>query len=65
VMMFSRSKGQIPAMQRFTTSADWKEVTLPFASFQGIDGRDLMGIGFVASGTPAAFRLVVDDVRLR
>ena len=65
VMIFSRSKGQIPAMQRFTTSADWKEVTLTFASFAGIDGRDLMGIGFVASGSPGPFRLVIDDVRLR
>jgi hypothetical protein len=35
------------------------------ASFQGIDGHDLMGIAFVASGTPGAFKLLIDDVRLR
>jgi hypothetical protein len=65
IMLFSKAKGQIPAMARFTTSAEWKEITLPFSAFQGVDGRDLMGIGFVASGTPGAFRLLVDDVRLR
>ena len=65
VMVFARSRGQMPAIQRFTTSAEWKEVTLPFAAFQGIDGRDIMGIAFVASGTPGAFKLHIDDVRLR
>jgi hypothetical protein len=65
VMMFARSKGQIPVIQRFTASAEWKEVVLPIASFPGIDGHDLMGIAFVASGTPGAFRLLIDDVRLR
>ena len=63
--MFARSKGQMPVIQRFTTSADWKEVVLPIASFQGIDARDLMGIAFVASGTPGGFRLAIDEVRLR
>ena len=65
IMIFARSRGQMPVMQRFTTTAEWKEITLPFASFQGIDGRDIMGIAFVASGTPGAFTLLIDDVRLR
>lgn len=65
IMIFSRSKGQMPVTQRFTTSAEWKELVMPFASFQGIDGRDIMGIAFVASGTPGAFKLQIDDVRLR
>ncbi|HUQ81890.1 MAG TPA: CIA30 family protein [Gemmatimonadaceae bacterium] len=65
IMIFTRSKGQMPVMQRFTTSAEWKEIVLPIASFQGIDAHDLMGIGFVASGTPGQFRLTIDDVRLR
>jgi len=65
VMIFTRSKGQMPVTQRFTTSAEWKELTMPFAAFQGIDGRDIMGIAFVASGTPGTFKLQIDDVRLR
>jgi hypothetical protein len=65
IMMFARSKGRMPVMQRFTTSAEWKEIVLPMSSFGGIDGHDLMGIAFVANGTPGAFRLLIDDVRLR
>jgi hypothetical protein len=64
-MMFTRGKGQMPVIQRFTASADWKEVVMPFASFAGTDAHDLMGIAFVASGTPGPFRLLIDDVRLR
>lgn len=65
VMMFTRSKGQIPVIRRFTTSGDWKEVVLPIASFDGMDAHDLMGIAFVASGTAGAFKLLIDDVKLR
>ena len=65
IMMFARSKGPMPVIQRFATSADWKEVVLPIASFQGLDARDLMGIAFVASGTPGVFQLAIDEVRLR
>ena len=65
VMMFLRSKGQMPVIQRFTASGEWKEVVMPIASFAGTDAHDLMGIAFVASGTPGSFRLLIDDVRLR
>jgi len=65
VMMFTRSKGQMPAIRRFTASTDWKEVVMPFASFDGADAHDLMGFAFVASGAPGPFVLLIDDVRLR
>ena len=65
VMIFARSKGRMPATQPFTATGEWKEVVLPFSSFDGIDARDLMGIAFVASGSPGAFKLLIDDVRLR
>ena len=65
VMVFTRTKGRIPVTQRFTVSSEWTEVVLPFSSFDGIDARDLMGVAFVASGSPGAFRLLIDDVRLR
>jgi len=64
-MMFTQSKGQMPVIQRFTAAGDWKEIVLPFSSFAGSDGRDLMGIAFVASGTPGPFRLLIDDVKVR
>jgi imidazolonepropionase-like amidohydrolase len=65
IMMFTRGKGQMPVIQRFAASADWKEVVMPFSSFAGTDAHDLMGIAFVASGTPGPFRLLIDDVKLR
>lgn len=65
VMMFTRSKGQMPVIRRFATAGDWKEVVLPIASFDGMDAHDLMGIAFVASGTAGAFKLLIDDVKLR
>ena len=65
VMMFTRSNGQMPIMQRFTASADWTEIVMPFSSFAGSDAHDLMGIAFTASGTPGPFRLLIDDVKLR
>ncbi|HEX6053866.1 MAG TPA: amidohydrolase family protein [Gemmatimonadaceae bacterium] len=65
LMMFTRGKGRMPAMLPFKASAEWAEVVLPFSSFDGIDARDLTGIAFVASGSPGAFRLLIDDVRLR
>jgi imidazolonepropionase-like amidohydrolase len=65
IMMFTRSKGQMPVIQRFTASGDWKEIVLPFSSFAGTDAHDLMGIAFVASGTPGPFKLLMDDVKLR
>ena len=65
IMMFTRSTGRTPVTRPFTTSAEWKEIVLPVASFPGIDARDLMGIAFVASGTPGPFRLLIDEVKLR
>ena len=65
LMVFARSKGRMPATQPFTATGEWKEVVLPFSSFDGIDARDLMGVAFVASGSPGAFKLLIDDVRLR
>jgi imidazolonepropionase-like amidohydrolase len=65
IMLFTRSAGRMPVTRPFTTSSEWKEVVMPIVSFQGIDAHDLMGIAFVASGTPGAFRLLIDDVRLR
>ena len=65
IMMFTRSTGRTPVTRPFTTSAEWKEIVLPVASVPGIDARDLMGIAFVASGTPGPFRLLIDEVKLR
>jgi imidazolonepropionase-like amidohydrolase len=65
VMVFTRSKGQMPSIRRFTASGEWQEIVMPFASFDNSDAHDLMGIAFVASGAPGPFKLLIDDVKLR
>jgi hypothetical protein len=63
-MLFARSRGMMPLVQTFATTAEWKEYAFPFQAF-GTDGRDIML--FVIAGGPAAgpFELFVDEVRLR
>lgn len=64
VMVFSASKGMMPAIATFIASAEWREVVLPWSAF-GIDGRDVMAI-IVAGGPEAgAFAFQVDELALR
>jgi hypothetical protein len=65
VMVFATRLGNIPATRAFTAEREWKEYVMPFPSFSGIDGSDLRGILFSASGAPGPFRVVIDGVRLR
>jgi hypothetical protein len=65
IMLFAQSKGMQPIMRTFVAGPEWTEHTFRFTDFDGVDGKDVMGLVFAAGpGTPAfAFRL--DDVRLR
>src|SRR5262249_41238966 len=53
VMVFTKSGGFRPVSQEFSASPEWKQVSIPFASFGGTDGHDIMGVAF-AAGTGAA-----------
>lgn len=63
VMLFASRLGNIPATQPFTAGRDWTRVAIPLAAF-GTDGSDVEGILFSAAG-PGAFRLTIDEVKLR
>ena len=63
-LIFAQSLGWTPAIRFFTTGPEWKEYNFSFADF-GVDGSDIMGIFIGASGTPGAFSLQIDDVRLK
>lgn len=65
VMMFASRFGNIPQMHPFTPAAEWKEYVIPFSAFSKMDGSDVRGILFSANATPGAFRVAIDDVRLR
>jgi imidazolonepropionase-like amidohydrolase len=65
VLVFSKSHGQMPLTVDFVAGTDWKEYTLPFSAFEGIDGHDIMGIAFTAGPRPGAFSFRIDEVTLK
>ncbi len=65
VMLFSQSKGMQPLMKDFIASPTWKEYDFPFAGFDGVDGRDIMGFAFTGGPTPGTFSLQIDQISLR
>ena len=63
IMVFSQSKGFVPAFQSFDTGATWKEYRFAFKDFDGFDGKGLTGL-FIGGGTePGRFEFQIDDVR--
>jgi len=65
VMLFAQSRGYTPLVQTFVAGPEWKEYTLPFAAFGGIDGHDLMAVIFAGGPTPGTFAFQVDEVGFR
>ncbi len=65
IMLFSQRLGYRPATQTFVAGPEWKQVTIPFASFGPVDGSDIMAI--VWSGGPklGAFDFSLDNIRLQ
>jgi len=65
VMLFSESRGRMPSTRDFVAGPDWKEYTFPLASFDGIDGHDIMGIAFTNGPDAGTFQLRIDQVALK
>lgn len=65
IMMFAESRGRIPIMKDFVAGAEWKEYTFPIASFDGIDGHDVMGIAFTSGPEAGAYKFRIDQVALQ
>ena len=64
LMAFATRLGNIPATRPFTAGPDWREIVIPLQALGGMDGSDLRGLLFAATGE-GAFRFAIDDVRLR
>jgi len=64
VLVFTTSGGRIPAQQTFTAGPEWKKTTIPFASFNGTDGHDIMAILFVGGPAAGKFDFQIDEVKL-
>jgi imidazolonepropionase-like amidohydrolase len=54
----------IPRSVPFETGAEWKEVTIPFSAFSGVDPAAVTMIGFNAGPQPGDYRFEIADVRL-
>jgi hypothetical protein len=65
IMVFSQGRGMTPIMKDFVAGSDWKKFEFPFASFDGIDGSDILGIAFTGGPTPGPFSIQIDEVVLR
>jgi imidazolonepropionase-like amidohydrolase len=64
VMVFAKRLGLRPATQTFVAGPDWKQFTLPFASFGGIDGSDIMSIVWAAGPWTGTFEFRLDNIRV-
>jgi imidazolonepropionase-like amidohydrolase len=65
ILLFSAGHGYAPARQVFVAGPEWKEYHFAFADFDGMDGRDLMGIAFVQGARLGRFRFQLDSFRLK
>jgi hypothetical protein len=54
----------IPRSVLFETGAEWKEVTIPFSAFAGVDPAAVTMIGFNAGPQAGDYRFEIADVRL-
>jgi imidazolonepropionase-like amidohydrolase len=63
LMMGSRGM-TIPRTVPFETGPEWKEVSIPFSAFAGVDPTAVTMIAFNAGPQPGAYRFELADVRL-
>lgn len=63
-LMLFHGNQQMPSMQMFETTAEWKEVRVPLKNFPGADLSRVRGIAFTAGNPEGAFTFVLDDVRI-
>lgn len=65
VMVFAQSRGMMPLMQTFVAGPEWQEVAMPWKSFGGLDGSDVMAVIFAGGPAAGAFSFQVDEVAIR
>jgi hypothetical protein len=65
VMIFARHLGFMPVTRTFVAGPQWTEVAMPLSEFDGIDGRDVMGILWTGGPQPGSFAFAVDQIELR
>ncbi|WP_230412180.1 CIA30 family protein [Undibacterium hunanense] len=54
----------IPISVRFTASEEWKEISIPFSQFKGLDPSIITLLAFNAGPQPGEYRFQIADIRL-
>jgi imidazolonepropionase-like amidohydrolase/Zn-dependent M28 family amino/carboxypeptidase len=66
VLVYTQASGYMPAgAQTFKVGNGWKQYIFKFSDFNGMDGRSLTGITFVAGPEPGPFAFQIDEIALR
>ena len=65
LMVFSQKRGMMPVTRNFVANAEWTKVTMSFADFDGMDGSDVIGIGFTGGPAAGPISFQLDEVVLR
>jgi imidazolonepropionase-like amidohydrolase len=65
VMLFARHLGFLPLTRTFVAGPQWTEVTMALSDFDGVDGRDVMGILWTGGPAPESFSFSIDEIDLR
>jgi beta-glucosidase len=58
------TQGQMPGIQPFVASPEWKRFSFPLSQFQ-TDGHDLLGIAFAHAQEPGKFEFEIDELEIK
>ena len=61
---FTMQTSFIPTTQSFTADAEWKEISLPFSAFKGLDASIVTMLSFNAGPESGGYQFQIADVRL-
>lgn len=61
---FTMQTSFIPTTQSFTADLEWKEISLPFSSFKGLDASIVTMLSFNAGPETGDYQFQIADVRL-
>lgn len=64
IMLFATSLGQMPAVQTFTPTEEWREFTFSFGDFPGFDASGMQALLFSGAGN-GEFEFQIDEVRFQ
>lgn len=65
LMIFARHLGFMPVTRSFVASPKWTQVSMPLSDFDGLDGRDIMGILWTGGPDGGKFAFSIDEIELR